>query len=154
MTSFLQNRVEEQVRESPLDPAGVDVEIDSFPLVTSVLLGGRVDRVSLTLTDFDRNGIHFDRLRLTLTGVKVNRLAVIRGEPGARSIRRGTLTARVAAEGPLAAAAEAGEVEAGGVVEGLLPCDASVRSAGSDLHLSCSLRPVPRDLLEEFGILG
>jgi hypothetical protein len=127
----------------------VEAEIDSFPLVTSVILDGRVERVVLTMRDVERNGIELKSLRLVLSGLKVSRFSVIRGEPGASSIRRGTLTARVAAEGPLAAAAQAGEVP-----EGVLPCDATVRSAGADLRLTCSLRPVPQELLEEFGILG
>jgi hypothetical protein len=116
--------------------------------VTSVILDGRVERVTLTMRDVERNGIELESLRLVLSGLKVSRFSVIRGEPGASSIRRGTLTARVAAEGPLAAAAQAGEVP-----EGLLPCDATLRTSGSYLRLSCTIRPVPQELLEEFGIL-
>jgi hypothetical protein len=148
-TSFVQNRIEEQVRASTLDAGEVEVEIDSFPLVTSVLFGGRVDRVSLTMRDVDRKGVHFETLRLRLTGIEVNRAAVIRGEPGASSIRRGTLSARISGD-VAAAAAELGEVP-----DGILPCDpVEVGGDASLLRLSCTMRPVPRAVLEEFGILG
>ena len=145
----MQDRIEEQVRHSALDVGGVEAEVDSFPLLTSILLDGRVDRVALTMRDVERNGIHFDRLRLVLFGMKVNRFQLLRGEAGASSIRRATLSARVT--GPVAeAAAEAGEVP-----DGILPCDSvEMDVSGSVLRLSCSLRPVPQDLLEEFGILG
>ena len=132
-----------------MDVGGVEAEIDSFPLITSVLLDGRVDRVALTLRDVDRNGIHFDRLRLVLIGMKVDRFQLLRGEPGASSIRRGTLSALVTGP-PAEAAAEVGEVP-----DGILPCDPiEMDVAGSVLRLSCTMRPVPRELLEEFGILG
>jgi hypothetical protein len=145
----VQNRIEEQVRASALDAGDVDVEIDSFPLVTSVLLDGRVDRVSVTLRDVERNGVHFESLRLGLAGIKVKRFAVIRGEPGATSIRRGRLSARISGD-VAAAAAELGEVP-----DGILPCDqVEVGGDASVLRLSCTMRPVPRELLEEFGILG
>ena len=147
--SLVEGRIEDQVRDSGLEVGSVQADVESFPLLTKILLDDRVERVTVTMRDVEWNGIDFQRLRLSLSGVKPDRGALLGGEPAASSIRSGSLSGRVAADGPLAAAAELGEVP-----DGILPCDASIRSAGSTLRVSCALRPVPRELLQQFGILG
>jgi hypothetical protein len=150
VASVAEGRIEEQVRDSGLDPGSVAVEIDSFPIITTVLTGGRVERLTVVIRDFDHNGVHFSRLTLAFSGLKAKRTAVLGGAPSVVSIRRGNLSAVATVEGPLAAAAELGEIP-----DGILPCDpVTVDGSGSVLRLSCSVRPVPRALLEEFGILG
>ena len=83
-------------------------------------------------------------------GLKPKKATLLGGEPAAVSIRRGRLSAVALVEGPLAAAAELGEIP-----EGILPCDpVEAEANGSILRLSCTMRPVPRAVLDEFGILG
>jgi hypothetical protein len=150
VAAIAESRIEDQVRDSSLNANDVEVEIDSFPIMTTVIRKGRVDRVTVSIRDFDHNGVHFTRLTLRFAGLKPRTGALLGGEPEVSSIRRGTLTAVATVEGPLAAAAELGEIP-----DGILPCDPiAVDGSGSVLRLSCTMRPVPRSLLEEFGILG
>jgi hypothetical protein len=148
--SLAESRIEEQVRDSGLDPRSVEVEIDSFPIITTLITDGRVERLVVAIRDFDHNGVHFSRLTLTFAGLKPKKAALLGGDPSVVSIQRGRLSAVATVEGPLAAAAELGEVP-----DGIVPCDpVDIEGSGSVLRLSCTMRPVPRGLLEEFGILG
>ena len=150
VASLAESRIEEQVRDSGLDPGSVDVEIDSFPIIVDAIRSGRVERLTVTIRDFDHNGVHFSRLTLTFAGLKPKKTALLGGDPSVVSIRRGRLSAIATVDGPLASAVELGEVP-----EGILPCDPiEIESSGSVLRMSCAMRPVSRELLAEFGILG
>ncbi len=175
---MVERRAEERVRAAGTGARSVDVEIESFPLVTNVLFRGRIEHITLTLGNITRSGLRFRRLGFELEGIRLDRDELFAGRPRARSIQRGAITARLDLDDLLAAAnapplpdpgraleqitiANGSIVLGGGAVptvsvplpDDLFPCDPSASVRGRRITVRCTVDPVPDALLRTYGIL-
>ncbi|MDQ3931399.1 MAG: DUF2993 domain-containing protein [Actinomycetota bacterium] len=96
--SVIEARMEERVRERTREVAGVSAEVDSFPVVTRLLMTGRIRHVTLTLDQVVRQRVTFATVRLTLEGLELDRDVLLRHqEVDPRDIESGMLTAELTA---------------------------------------------------------
>lgn len=97
--SFFEARTEQRVRERTRDVAVVDVEVDSFPVVTRLLTTGRIRHMTLTLEQLVRQRVTFASVRLSVEGLELDRSALLqRQEVDLRDIETGMLTVELTAQ--------------------------------------------------------
>lgn len=87
----IQRRVEERVPEAD----SVSVEIDSFPVVPTVLTTAGVDRLVVTLTGVGGAQVDLTRLIVELEKPALERSALLDGEAALDSVERAVLTAEI-----------------------------------------------------------
>ena len=174
-----EERIEDRLAAAGSGARRVEANIRSFPLTTSVLLGGRMRRLDLTLHGVDRGELRFQTLRFELEDVEIDRGALLRGEPRARSIARGVVTAVLSTDAVLdaagapnlpqtAAALDTLRVSDGSLVIGgdgpfpelsvplhrdLFPCEPAATVVGGRVRLRCTVEPVPGRLLRSYGVV-
>lgn len=158
--------IEVRVRNESAGATGVDAGVDSFPLLTGVVLTGRVRRVDVTLTEVVRQRVTFASFEFLFEGIEVDRATFLTRDAEIRSIDRGTVTARIAVDELSAIFGVAQRVGPEGlevdVVDGLLriglpglpvadvdlpdvffPCEPSARIDPDGILLSCAFEEVP-----------
>jgi hypothetical protein len=87
----IQRRVEARVREAD----SVSVEIDSFPVVPTVLSTAGVRRLVVTLDGVDGDEVDITRLSVELEGPALERSALLDGEAALDKVDRAVLTAEI-----------------------------------------------------------
>ncbi len=156
--------VEERVAERNENAATVTADIDSFPLVTRVLLTGNVKELTVTLDEVARQAVTFAQVRFEFSGIAIDRSSLRGGEFRVTAIDRGTITATIdlgAVGGVLGRiATRTGlDVRVSGrtlfvgpasieLSSELLPCDPDARIEGDQVVLSCTIDEVPEALIE------
>jgi hypothetical protein len=156
--------VEERVAERNENAATVTADIDSFPLVTRVLLTGNVKELTVTLDEVARQAVTFAQVRFEFAGIEIDRSSLRGGDFRVTAIDRGTITATIdlgAVGGALGRiATRAGlDVRVSGrtlfvgpasieLSSELLPCDPDARIEGDQVVLSCTIDEVPEALIE------
>lgn len=85
--------IEDHVRDQTEEGVGVSAEVGKFPVVTRLLVTGRVPRVSVTLDEVAGQELTFASVRLQLRGVELAREALIGGDVRVRGMRSGQATA-------------------------------------------------------------
>lgn len=93
-----EERIELRVRNESGGATGVEADVDSFPLLTRVILTGRVARTTVEMTEVVRRRITFARIAFVFEEVRVDRSAFLMRDARVRSIERGTVSARISSE--------------------------------------------------------
>ncbi len=166
-----EGRIETRVRDRTNDLVGVSADIDSFPLVTRVLLTGRVARASVRADEVASQGITFADLQYTVEGVQLDRSKFLSRDAEVRSIDRGTVSARIPAEelsvtfgvaqalgtagvevevrdGELVLLRDGGQIAAAALPDDLFPCSPSGHLGADGIELSCGFTDPPTLLFE------
>lgn len=152
-----------RVSERTPDVVDVGAEVGSFPVVSRLLVTGRVSEVSVTLDRARRHGLTYASVRFDLEGVHMDRETLL-SDPRVTAIERGSVTATIDLSGlPAIAARVASLVGADVRVRGdrllvgsgsvrlasdLLPCSPEAELAGEQVILTCSIADVPDILLD------
>jgi hypothetical protein len=157
---FAESRIEKEVAERNRDTATVEADIDSFPLVAGVIFTGNVRELTVTLDRVARQALTFAEVKFELSGIEVDRPAILRGDPRISDIDRGTVTATIelGALGRLASLAgvdvtvvgrtlRAGSFSAT-ISDDLIPCSPTARVEDERIVLSCEIDDVPQFLLD------
>lgn len=161
---FAERQIEQRAAERNRDAATVRADIDSFPLVSRLLLTGRVNEVDVTLDRVVRRRLTFAEVRFALAGLDVDRAALIRGDARVTAIDRGTITATIDAGALSAVVGRALEAVGANVrISGrtlvvgpatfqipsdLMPCAPDVRVDDEQVIVSCTIDEFPEALLE------
>lgn len=169
---FAQSRIERAAMRRSQGAATVEANVDSFPVVTRVVLTGEVPRITVTLDRVARNTVTFSTVRFSVTGAGINRAAALRGEVEVTDIDRGRVTAVLPADvitEVLGAAADrdAVDVEAGDgelvltaagagaasipLPGDLVPCGPDTEIDGDRIVLRCTFQRVPMVLARQVG---
>lgn len=166
-----EERIESRVRARTNGLAGVTADVDSFPLVTRLLLTGRVARVSVDADEVASQGITFVDLRFTAEGIELDRSKFLTRDAEVRDVDRGTVSARIlpeelsaafgvaqvleaegfeieAREGQLVLLRDGGQVATAPLPDDLFPCAPSGRLEPDGLGLSCTFTELPALLFE------
>ncbi len=157
---FAESRIESEISRRSFHVAGVEADIDSFPLAAGVLVTGKVRKLTVTLDRVDRVGVRFASVAFAVSGIAVDRPAILRGHSRFRSIDSGTVTATIelGALGRLASLAgvdvsvtgrtlHAGPVDVE-IPSDLIPCDPQARVSDDQVILTCTITEVP-DVLKD-----
>ena len=161
---FAQNRIETEVAQRSRDTTAVKADIDSFPLIASVLATGEARKLTVTFEKVARLTLRFTEVKFELNGIHIDRSAIVRGRARVDDIDRGVVTATVdlGALGQVAgriASFLGADVEVEGrtlrvgrfsapIAEDLIPCDPEARAEEEKVILSCEIEEVPQFLLE------
>ncbi len=161
-----ESRIEERAAQRTADVARVDADVRSFPMVTRLLLTGRVNRLDVTLEEVSRQRLTFASIRFEFHGVLMDRGALAQREARIEDIDRGRIVGELL-EGDLAAALGAafellpGEVAVGmedrrltigregrpglsvPIPDDLFPCDPSAELQDGAVVISCTIHEVP-----------
>lgn len=155
---FAESRIEKEVAKQSRDTTAVGANIDSFPLAANVLVTGKVRELTVTLERVTRIRVSFASVAFQVTGIAVDRGAILRGRAKIRSIDRGTVTARLelGALGRLASLAgvdvrvEGRTLRAGPVsvqiAQDIVPCDPQARVDDDTIVLTCAITELPEVL--------
>jgi hypothetical protein len=159
-----EGQIESKVAERSDGEAGVSADVDSFPMIARVLLTGRVKELSVTLDQVARQRLTFAEVTFQVSGIEVDRGAILQRNVRIRSIERGTVTASVdlgALGGVLGRISsflgtdvrvEDGQLHIGPssfpLGDDLFPCDPEGRIEGERVILTCSITDVPDALLD------
>lgn len=168
---IVEGRIEERAAERSRGATTVSANVDSFPLVTRALTSGRVERIEVTLDEVVRQRLSFATIRFTVTGIELDRGALLSGDAEVRDIDTGTVVAEVTADelttvlglaerlglGEVAVdvrelelvVRRAGRSFAIPLPDDLFPCAPSARVSGDRILLSCTFHEIPRVLLRE-----
>lgn len=159
------------MRERTNDLVGISADVDSFPLVTRLVLTGRVARVSLRADEVASRGITFADLHVTVEGTRLDRSKFLTGDAEVHDIDRGTVSARIPAEelsvtfgvaqalgtegfdvevreGELRLVRDGRQIGAAPLPDDLFPCSPSARLETHGIDLSCAFTDPPRLLFE------
>lgn len=161
---FAESRVETAVAERTEDAAAIRADIDSFPMVTRLLITGEVNELTVTLERISRLNLTFAEIDFRFEGVEIDRTALLRQDPRVESIDRGTVTGRIDAGAlssvlgrALSLAGADVRVQGRSLVVGpasvrlppdLIPCEADVRVEGEQIVVSCTIEEIPDYILE------
>lgn len=126
-----ETRLEARVRARVRNAAGVSADIDSFPMVTTLLLTENVRNLTVSLAEVAGEQVAISRVQFALEGVELDRQALVRREVEVRSVDEGVITAEVT-EGDLSEALGA-EVE---VRPNAVRLNADGASVEADLEVS------------------
>jgi len=154
--------IEQQVSARTNNVAAVHARVGSFPVVARYVVTGKVKTVSVTLDRVTRVALTFATIRFDLSGVSIDRSALLKGKGRITAIDRGTITATIdvgALRARVARFVES-DVRVSGrtlvigpesfrLSSDVLPCDPSERIEGDRIILSCTINEVPPALLEE-----
>lgn len=155
---FAESRIEHEVSQRTRDATGVTADIDSFPLAAGVLATGNVRKLTVTLDRVSRLSVSFASVSFAVSGIEVDRAAILQGRARIRSIDSGTVTARLelGALGRLASLVgvdvrmDGRTLRAGPasveVPRELVPCDPQSRVSGDVVILTCTLTELPEVL--------
>ena len=155
---FAESRIEREVAQRTRDTTAVEADIDSFPLAAGVLVTGEVRKLTVTLDRVARVGVRFASVAFAVSGIEVDRPAMLRGRARISSIDSGTVTATIelGALGRLASLAgvdvrvEGRTLHAGPVAVqiayDLVPCDPQSRVEDDTIVLSCTITELPEAL--------
>ena len=155
---FAESRIESEVAKRTRDTAAVEADIDSFPMAAGVLATGKVRKLTVTLDRVSRLSVRFASVAFAVSGIEVDRTAILRGRARIRSIDGGTVTATIelGALGRLASLAGVDvtvtgrTLRAGGVdvqlAQDLIPCDPQARTEGDRIVLTCEVTELPEIL--------
>jgi hypothetical protein len=155
---FAESRIEREVARRTRDTAGVKADIDSFPMAAGVLVTGEVRKLTVTLERVSRLSVSFASVAFAVSGIEVDRPAIIQGRARIRSIDSGTVTAtlELGALGRLASLAgvdvrvEGRTLRAGPVsvqlAQDLIPCDPRSRVSDDEVILTCTVTELPEIL--------
>jgi hypothetical protein len=155
---FAESRIEREVAQRTRDTAGVNADIDSFPMAAGVLVTGKVRELTVTLHRVSRLSVNFASVAFSVSGIAVDRPAILQGRAKIRSIDSGTVTARLelGALGRLASLAgvdvrvEGRTLRAGPVsvqiAQELVPCDPQARVEDEVVILTCTITELPEIL--------
>ena len=159
-----EQRIEQEVARRNRDAASVQADIDSFPLVTGLLVTSEMRKLTVTLDQVARQRLTFTEVRFELKGVEVDRASLMRQQPRVDSIDEGTITGTL----DLGALSEAigrlpsitgGNVRVSGrtlsigpvsmdITRDLFPCDPQARVDAGRVIVSCTIHDVPEALLD------
>lgn len=126
----VEERIEDRVAERVPEAISVAAELDSFPLVSRLLLTGRVESLTVELDDVRRE-IRFDVIELELEGIDIDRRALVDSSFEIDSIDSGVITAELTEEALS---------EVVGVPVELLPDRARATVAGQQIEVSVVVR--------------
>ena len=162
-----ESQVESAVAERSEGEAGVSADIDSFPLISRVLLTGRVKELNVTLDQVARQRLTFAEVTFSLSGIEVDRAAILRRTVRVKDIESGTVTAtlelgrlgsvlggigRALGFGTDDVRVERGTLHVGPtsfpIGDDLFPCDPDGRVEGDQVILTCTITDVPDALLD------
>jgi hypothetical protein len=155
---FAESRIEQEVSRRTRDTASVEADIDSFPLAARVLATGKVRELTVTLDRVGRVGVRFASVAFAVSGIEVDRPAILRGRARIRSIETGTVTATIelGALGRLASLAGIDVSVSGRTLRAgpasieipldLVPCDPQSRVEDEKIILTCTVTEVPEIL--------
>ncbi len=159
-----QGQIEKAVAQRSEGEAGVSADIDSFPMITRVLLTGQVKELSVTLDQVARQRLTFAEVTFQVSGIDVDRAAILQREVKIKSIDRGTVTATVdlgALGGILGrigsfigndVRVEDGQLHIGPssfpLGDDIFPCDPDGQIEGEQVILTCSTTEIPDALLD------
>ncbi len=88
-------RIEARVRARVRSAAGVSADIESFPMVTTLLLTENVRNLAVSLAEVAGERVTISRVNFALEGVELDRQALARREVEVRSVDSGVITAEV-----------------------------------------------------------
>jgi len=165
-----EGQIESRAQERSADFAAVDADIDSFPMVTRLLLTGKVNRLTITLTEVVRQRLTFAEVSFTLTGIGLDRTKLIAGDVEVTDIDAGEVRAELRSDAiaaVLGVAERIGLREVGTEVVGgtlrlrragrtivevalgadLFPCEPAVETTDKTIVLSCTFTEVPDIIL-------
>lgn len=160
---FAESRIETEVAERSRETTAVKADIDSFPLIASVLATGEARKLTVTLERVARLTLRFTDVTFELHGIHIDRSAILQGRPRVDDIDRGTVTAsidlgflgsltRIASRLGLDVDVEGRTLQVGGfsapIAEDLIPCDPDARVEEDRVILSCEIEDVPQFLLD------
>jgi hypothetical protein len=159
-----ESKLEQQVGERTDGEAAVSADIDSFPMITRVLLTGRVKELSVTLEQVARQTLTFTDVRFDVFGIEVDRPAILRREVKITAIDSGTVTAtldlgrlgtivsRLGSFLGTDVRVEDGVLRVGSasfpIDASLFPCAPDANVEGEKVTLSCTIDEVPEALLD------
>lgn len=153
--SLVESRIEEQVRAESRGAARVEAEVDSFPLVTRLLVTEEVEEVEVTLVEVADVPVPLATVRFGLEGLVVDRSALLRGEVEIRDVATGLLEVEITAAQLSEALGAPVRLEPGRVtVEvGGEPLTAEVQAGPSELQLvvegvGTESIPLPAELID------
>lgn len=159
-TPIAERVIEQEVTGRYRDAASVNADIDSFPLVARVVVTEKIGRLTVTLERIAQQTITYAEVRFELSGIVLDRSALLRGDPRVERIDRGSVTATIdiaALEG--IPSLEAADVRVDGRIlragptaieidKELVPCTPQARVEGDRIILSCEIDEVPQSLLD------
>lgn len=179
-----ESRLEQRARERSGQVAGVRADIDSFPMVTRLLLTERLRSLTITLDEVAGQQMTFTTVSFELQRVRLEREALLAGDVRVRDIDTGVVTAELDA-GALGQALGAPVlIEPDGITIGgrdvplpgaggedasplpdvdlpnlplpdeLIPCEPDVEVADGRLRLSCRIDTVPFMLSARARVAG
>jgi hypothetical protein len=158
-------------REAP--GASADAAIPVFPFLPPLLLGGRVDEVSVHLAHVAAGPTFFDRLDFDLHGVEISRgalfrerrvklvhidrgtvTAVVQLPAIARGLPLTGLTARVSGRAIVVRGPGGVSVSIPMPAAALMPCEGTARLEAGAVRVSCTLEDVPPALVDAINSGG
>lgn len=78
--AWLEQRIADRVAEAAAGQVAVEADIESFPVATGVMVTGAVDRVEVGLTQVAGRGLGPIDLRISVTGLRLDRSALLSGD--------------------------------------------------------------------------
>jgi hypothetical protein len=155
--------IAQRVSAQTHDIAAVHAKVGTFPIVTRLLLTGRVNNATVTLDKVVRLNLTFAQVSFQLEGVQLDKSALF-GQRKARitAIQQGTVTATIDVQdvsriarafSPSRAPRVTGRTLLLGAASfqlssDIMPCDPDARIDGNQIVLSCTVNNVPPVLLE------
>lgn len=130
-TPLVESRMEQRVQENTEGTVSVNADIDSFPMITRLLVTEELRRATIHVDELAEQDLPLTAVSLTLHGVVLDRDRLVRGDLEVRSIRSGRLRAEIT-EQRLSEALEV-PVQIDG---GTLRVEAQDRTVNFDLLLS------------------
>lgn len=90
--SIAEDRIEERARAAAAEAGSVEADIESFPFLPPLLLGGSIRAVELRLEQVPTSALQLSAVEADLKGVKVDRDALFSGQAKLESVDRATLS--------------------------------------------------------------
>jgi hypothetical protein len=155
---FAESRIEREVSQRSRDATAIQADIDSFPLAAGTLLTGKVRKLTVTLDRISRLSVRFASVAFAVSGIEVDRAAIVRGRAKIRSIDGGTVTAtlelgalsRLASLAGIDVSVTGRTLHAGPVnveiPQDLIPCEPDARTDGDKVILTCTVSELPEIL--------
>lgn len=147
-------RIDEAIKARSSNEVGVDAKINSFPFVTRLLLTGKIDHTTVTLTQVAGQDLTFASVRYDVDGLVLDREKLFQQKIQVRSITRAVATATI----DTAAIADAygldetkvdqfaaliGPRLKAAIPQELIPCSPDVNVKAGRVELSCTFTEIP-----------
>jgi hypothetical protein len=149
---YVEGRIEQAAHERTRGEGAVFARVGTFPAVTKFLVGGKVGRVSVTMTQVARAAITFTNVTYELRDVSVDRSELLQHRKvKVTAVESGALRADIPLPPGSTAAVESGSVIFSTgltlpLADDLFPCSPTASIQESRLELSCKFKSVPKAL--------